>query len=108
MYEYEVGKLEDSSRSVNLSQKSTQVEQILKEKRLMGEKLKQQLTKEKRIVEENIKRLEKNTEKNEMEVYIKKLTEEAKFYKEKVKVIEEQESIKAINMKKQYEAIKKC
>lgn len=43
-----------------------------------------------------------------MEAYIKKLNEEAKFYKEKIKFLEEQEATKALNMKKQYEAIKKC
>jgi hypothetical protein len=50
MYEYEISKLEDANRSVNLSQKSTQIDQIVKEKRQMAEKLKQQLHKEKRIV----------------------------------------------------------
>lgn len=50
MYEYEIAKLEDTNRSVNLSQKSTQIDQIVKEKRQMAERLKQQLHKEKRIV----------------------------------------------------------
>lgn len=66
MYEYEVAKLEDGSRSVNLSQKSGQYDLVLKEKRAMGDKLKVQLLKVKRAVEDNTRRLEKNTEKNEL------------------------------------------
>ena len=38
---------------------------------------------------------------------MKKLTDEAKFFREKVKMLEEKETIKANNMKRQYEAIKK-
>ena len=50
MYEYEVGKLEDGNRSVNLSQKSSQYDLIIKEKKSMGEKLRLQLIKAKRTV----------------------------------------------------------
>ena len=38
---------------------------------------------------------------------MKKMTEESKFFKKRVKDIEAREVIKAGNMKKQYEAIKK-
>lgn len=42
-----------------------------------------------------------------METQTKKLAEEAKFYKEKVRFLEQSEALKAGNMKKQHEAIKK-
>lgn len=38
---------------------------------------------------------------------MKKLTEQLKFYKEKVKDLEQKEAMKAGNMKKQYQAIKR-
>lgn len=57
MYEYEVAKLEDGSRSVNLSEKSSHFELIIKEKRGMGERLRLQLLKVKRAVEDNTRRL---------------------------------------------------
>lgn len=38
---------------------------------------------------------------------MKKLTEEANFYREKIKYVEEVDKTKAANMKKQYEHIKK-
>ena len=38
---------------------------------------------------------------------MKKLTEEAKFFKEKLKYIDDRDNIKANNMKRQYDAIKK-
>jgi hypothetical protein len=40
MYEYEVNKLEEGNRSVNLTQKNGQIDGIIKEKKAMGEKLK--------------------------------------------------------------------
>jgi hypothetical protein len=47
MYEYEINKLEGSGNKggPSVTQKSTQIELIIKEKRTMAEKLKQQLTK---------------------------------------------------------------
>jgi hypothetical protein len=37
--------LEEPSKTVNIAQKATQVEHIIKEKKAMAEKLKQQITK---------------------------------------------------------------
>lgn len=47
MYEYEIGKLENSSISntTSVSAKSSQIEAIIKEKKAMTEKLKVQLAK---------------------------------------------------------------
>jgi hypothetical protein len=47
MYEYEIGKLENNGNKggPSVTQKSTQIELIIKEKRAMAEKLKQQLAK---------------------------------------------------------------
>lgn len=73
----------------------------------MAEKLKQQLVKEQKLSQDNMKKLSNNSQKDEIEVFLKKLSEEAKFYKEKVKFLEQKEAIRGGNMKKQYEAIKK-
>jgi len=51
MYEYEIGKIEDSERTINVSQKSAQVQLIIKEKRMMADKLKHQLIKEQKVVQ---------------------------------------------------------
>lgn len=47
MYEYEISKLENSGNQggPSVTQKSTQIELIIKEKHVMAEKLKQQLAK---------------------------------------------------------------
>jgi hypothetical protein len=73
----------------------------------MAEKLKQQLVKEQRAAQDTMKKLENNNQRDEIEIYLKKLSEEAKFFKEKVRFLEQKEAVKAANMKKQYEAIKK-
>ena len=107
MYEYEISKLEDSKRNVNVSQKTVQYALMIKEKRSMNEKLKQQFIKEQKAVQDNTRRLENNSQRDEIDLEMKKLGEEMKFYKEKVKFIEEREQVKAGNMKRQYDAIKK-
>lgn len=73
----------------------------------MGEKLKQQLAKEKKVVDQNVRRLERHSQKNDMQIYLKKLSDQIKFYREKIKYMEEKQALKAGNMKKQYQAIKK-
>ena len=54
-----------------------------------------------------MRRLENNNKKEEMEAQFKKMSDEAKFFKEKIKYYEGKQSLKAVNMKNQYEAIKK-
>lgn len=73
----------------------------------MAEKLKQQVAKEQRATQENSRRLSNSHQRDELEVQTKKLAEEAKFYKEKIRFLEQAEGLKATNMKKQHEAIKK-
>jgi hypothetical protein len=86
MYEYEIGKLEggNGKGGPSVTQKSTQIELIIKEKRAMADKLKQQLVKEQKTMAEISRRLE-NSQRDEVEMQNKKLAEEAKFYKEKVR-----------------------
>jgi hypothetical protein len=107
MYEYEIGKLEEANKSVTISQKSNQVDSMVKEKRSLADKLKAKLVKEQRLVQDNIRRLEKHNQKEEIEHHVKKMADEANFFKEQCKVIEQREAMKASNMKKQYDAIKK-
>ncbi len=107
MYEYEVNKLEEASHSATVAQKTTQFDAIIKEKKAMSEKLRQQLLREQKGVQDNTRRLELHAHRDDVEIEMKKLTEEAKFYKEKLKFLEERENLKAHNMKKQYDAVKK-
>ena len=73
----------------------------------MASKLKIKLIRENKVVQDNIKKLGGNSQKEELETHMKKMTEEAKFFKNKLKTLEGKEQLKAGNMKKQYEAIKK-
>lgn len=73
----------------------------------MSNKLKIKLIRENKAVSDNIKKLEGNSQKEGLEEHMKKLTEEAKFYKNKLKDFENREQVKSTNMKKQYEALKK-
>ena len=49
-----------------------------------------------------MKKLENNSQKEELEVYMRKLTDQAKYFKEKIKLFEKKDSLKSGNMKKQY------
>ena len=57
MYEYEISKLEDSGRNPNVSQKTVQLEQVIREKRALGEKLRQQYVREQKLLHDNTRRL---------------------------------------------------
>ena len=107
MYEYEINKMEDVNRSATVSQKVGQIEEIIKQRKTMNEKIKLQFLKEQKIVQENMKKLENNNQKEQLELYMRKLTDQAKYTKQKVKLFEKKQSLKTGNMKKQYEAIKK-
>ena len=67
--------MEDPSKSINISQKSTQYENIIKEKRKMADKLKIQLIREQKKAQENTRKLQKDNQKEELETHMKKLTE---------------------------------
>ena len=73
----------------------------------MAAKLKIKLVRENKVVQDNIKKMEKDNQKEEIQGNMKKMTEESTFLKKRVKDIEGKEIIKAANMKKQYQAIKK-
>lgn len=54
-----------------------------------------------------MKKLENNSQKEEIEKHLKSLHDEEKFLKDKIKDLESRETLKQGNMKKQYELIKK-
>lgn len=64
MYEYEIAKLEEGVGRTggSVTQKASQVELIIKEKKMMAEKLKAQLAKEQKITQENTRRLSNNSQ----------------------------------------------
>ena len=51
--------------------------------------MKAKLLKEQKITSDNIKKLSGDRQKEELEDHLKKLTEEAKFFKDKLKGLEE-------------------
>ena len=59
------------------------METMIKEKRIMGEKLKGKLMNEKKNLKENSKKLHNNNMQMEVEKKIKGLEDEIKFYQEK-------------------------
>ena len=61
----------------------------MKEKKALASKLKSKLIKEQKMAQDNTRKLQKDNQKEEHQVHMKKLAEELKFYKEKVKVLEE-------------------
>lgn len=107
MYEYEINKLEENNRNQNVSQKTVQLEQIIKEKKALADKLKHQYIKEQKTLHDNTNKLVNQNQKEELESYLKKITEEAKFFKEKIKNLEEKEKAKGDSMKRQFQVIKK-
>ena len=57
--------MEDSDRTVNVSQKSTQFDLMMKEKKALASKLKIKLIKEQKIVQDNTRKLQKDNQKEE-------------------------------------------